>query len=173
VQYLHELNPPVIHRDLKPDNILLAKTVRNGRFFKVCDFGLATFHQHSSDKGDLRYCAPEVSRGVVYNHKIDVYNLAKIAENIFGINLEDNPYLEKYSDNEVINNCVIKLTQVLHTMSYYNWNHPHIPGPHWTDRPECSQVLSEYNEWFIDKNCLKTDPTFKSTLKLIQQNDNK
>ncbi|CAG2168587.1 unnamed protein product [Oppiella nova] len=91
VQYLHELNPPVIHRDLKPDNILLAKTVRNGRFFKVCDFGVATVHPHSSDKGDLTYQAPEVGRGVVYNHKIDIYSLAKIAEKIFGVHLEDKP----------------------------------------------------------------------------------
>ncbi|CAG2166785.1 unnamed protein product [Oppiella nova] len=72
VQYLHELNPPVIHRDLKPDNILVAKTVRNGRYLKVADFGLATVHQHSSGKGDLKYQAPEVGQGVVYNHKIDV-----------------------------------------------------------------------------------------------------
>ena len=40
-------------------------------------------------------------------------------------------------------------------------------------RPECSQVLSEYNLWSIHENCLKTDPTFDSTLKLIQQNDYK
>ena len=78
-----------------------------------------------------------------------------------------------YSDNEVVNKCVLKLTQVLHSMSYYNWDHPHIPGPHWTDRPECSQVLSEYNLWSIHENCLKTDPTFESTLNLIQQNDYK
>ncbi|CAG2176149.1 unnamed protein product [Oppiella nova] len=78
--------------DLKSDNILLAKTVRNGRFFKVCDFGLATVHQHSSDKGDLRYQAPEVGQGVDYTHKIDVYSLAKIAEqDIFGIHLVDKP----------------------------------------------------------------------------------
>ncbi|CAG2173575.1 unnamed protein product, partial [Oppiella nova] len=160
VQYLRELNPPVIHRDLKPDNILLAKTVRNGRFFKICDFGLATVHQHSSDKGDLKYQAPEVGQGVVYNHKIDVYSLAIIAEkDIFEIHLEDKLYLEKYSDNEIMKKGTIKLTQVFHSMSYFNWAYPHIPGPHWTDRPECSQVLSGYNLWSIHENCLKTDPT--------------
>ena len=46
----------------------------------------------------------------------------------------------------------------------------------WDDpnaRPECSQVLAKYNEWSINKNYLKTDSTFDSTLKLIQQNDYK
>ncbi|CAG2173876.1 unnamed protein product [Oppiella nova] len=139
VQYLHELNPPVIDRDLKPGNILVAKTVRNGRFFKICDFGLATVHQHSSYKGDLGYQAPEVGQEVDYNHKIDVYSLAIIAEkDIFGINLDDE-LLEMYSYNEIVNKCVLKLTQVLHSMSYYNFDYPDIPGPHWTDRPECSQ----------------------------------
>ena len=41
------------------------------------------------------------------------------------------------------------------------------------ERPECSQVLSEYNLWSIHENCLKTDPTFESTLNPIQQNDYK
>ena len=73
------------------------------------------------------------------------------------------------TNNEVIRKRVVKLQDLLQSMSYYNWDHPHKPGPHWIHRPECSQVLAKYNEWFIDKNCLKTD----STLKLIQQNDYK
>ncbi|CAG2167728.1 unnamed protein product [Oppiella nova] len=69
VQYLHELNPQIIHRDLKPDNILIADIIRNGRFIKLCDFGLATVHEnsihnktkykHTPDAGDNRYMAPE------------------------------------------------------------------------------------------------------------------
>ncbi|CAG2107377.1 unnamed protein product, partial [Medioppia subpectinata] len=44
VEYLHSWDPPVIHRDLKPDNILIEHNVRYNRFVKVCDFGLATDH---------------------------------------------------------------------------------------------------------------------------------
>ncbi|CAG2178047.1 unnamed protein product, partial [Oppiella nova] len=51
VQYLHELNPQIIHRDLKPENILIAENVRNGRFIKLCDFGLAVEHQKLCDFG--------------------------------------------------------------------------------------------------------------------------
>ena len=47
VQYLHELNPQIIHRDLKPDNILIDRNGQNGRYVKLCDFGLATVHDNS------------------------------------------------------------------------------------------------------------------------------
>ncbi|CAG2174329.1 unnamed protein product [Oppiella nova] len=65
VQYLHKLSPQIIHRDLKPDNILVAKNVREGRFMKLCDFGLASLHPDGSDAshttgvGTLQYMAPE------------------------------------------------------------------------------------------------------------------
>ncbi|CAG2164163.1 unnamed protein product [Oppiella nova] len=67
-----KLKPQIIHRDLKPENILIAHNVRNGRFLKLCDFGLATVHdkrihyitkhKHTADVGDLRYQAPEVAQ---------------------------------------------------------------------------------------------------------------
>ncbi|CAG2176322.1 unnamed protein product [Oppiella nova] len=70
VQYLHESKPQIIHRDLKPENILIVKNVRNGRFLKLCDFGLATVHdkrihdrtsqKHTPDIGDYRYVALEI-----------------------------------------------------------------------------------------------------------------
>ncbi len=34
ISYLHALDPPVIHRDVKPENILVV----NGRY-KIADFG--------------------------------------------------------------------------------------------------------------------------------------
>jgi serine/threonine protein kinase len=44
LNFLLSLNPPIIHRDLKPESILITNGM-NGRFVKLCDFGLATFHE--------------------------------------------------------------------------------------------------------------------------------
>src|ERR1700721_2086714 len=48
VQYIHGLKPPIIHRDLKPGNILIVEKSSNGRFLKLCDFGLAKEHEFNS-----------------------------------------------------------------------------------------------------------------------------
>jgi serine/threonine protein kinase len=39
VRYLHKQKPPIIHRDIKPLNILITNGI-NGRFVKLADFGL-------------------------------------------------------------------------------------------------------------------------------------
>ncbi|CAG2171901.1 unnamed protein product, partial [Oppiella nova] len=95
VQYLHGLDPQMIHRDLKPDNILIVHNVRNGRFVKLCDFGLATVHdkrihyrttrKHTADIGDMRYMAPEIGQGEKYGLKSDIYSLGLIGGEIFGV----------------------------------------------------------------------------------------
>ena len=33
--------------------------------------------------------------------------------------------------------------------------------PDWMDRPECSEVLTEYNKWAIDQNILVNDTQFE------------
>lgn len=63
--YLHELTPPVIHRDIKPQNIIRQE---NGRVFLV-DFGAVqdtyynTFMRGSTVVGTYGYMAPEQFRG--------------------------------------------------------------------------------------------------------------
>ena len=63
LSYLHSINPPVIHRDIKPNNILLSE----GRLILI-DFGLAvddhrSMMGHTLAAGTLGYQAPEQING--------------------------------------------------------------------------------------------------------------
>jgi len=65
LDYLHHLEPPVIHRDIKPQNIIMQE---NGQVFLV-DFGAVqntyynTFMRGSTVVGTYGYMAPEQFRG--------------------------------------------------------------------------------------------------------------
>ncbi|CAG2172730.1 unnamed protein product, partial [Oppiella nova] len=96
VQYLHELNPQIIHRELKPENILIAENVRNGRFVKLGDFGLAGEHvvanqSHSKDKGTPNYRAPELGQSK-YTPKADIYSLGILSMELFDIILDSTQF---------------------------------------------------------------------------------
>ncbi|XP_043655353.1 putative mitogen-activated protein kinase kinase kinase 7-like [Drosophila teissieri] len=71
--YLHSLKRPIVHRDIKPQNMLLHNQRED---LKLCDFGLATdMSNNKSDmRGTLRYMAPEAIREVKYTAKCDVYS---------------------------------------------------------------------------------------------------
>lgn len=61
LQYLHSQSPPVIFRDLKPDNVMV---VTNSNQLKLVDFGLARHFQPGKKRdtqaaGSVGYCAPE------------------------------------------------------------------------------------------------------------------
>ena len=93
VQYLHESNPPVIHRDLKPQNILISINNKNRKCLKICDFGLATFHDmtsiyHTDGVGTFAYIAPEVcTPKCKYNTKADIFSMGKILEELFDLDI--------------------------------------------------------------------------------------
>ena len=79
LQYLHKSE--IIHRDLNPKNILISEKPRNGKFIRICDFGLAK-DQGPETKTSLHcvgtpgWMAPEIPR---YSQKSDIYSLAYIA----------------------------------------------------------------------------------------------
>ncbi|CAG2112195.1 unnamed protein product [Medioppia subpectinata] len=113
VEYLHSSNPPVILRNLKPENILIDNNFMSNRFIKVCDFGLATDHNNDRQTvspfvhsvcGTFGYIAPEVLMGKQYDHKSDIYSLSIIGEELFGIDLQDRH--EVMTGNEYRIDCI-------------------------------------------------------------------
>ena len=113
--YLHTHHPKIIHRDLKPANVLITEG-DNGLFIKLCDLGLAITHEttrssHTKAQGTDRYMAFEVkeSQGNTarYNEKADVFSLAVMALEIFGLTIDQakNKYATFY--NSIIISMIV------------------------------------------------------------------
>jgi len=95
IEYLHNQQPPVIFRDMKPSNIML---MRNGRI-KLIDFGIARIFRNSGSQdtqllGTPGFAPPEQYGSAQTDERSDIYSLAmtlfqlltcSISENGFGL----------------------------------------------------------------------------------------
>lgn len=87
LQYLRDLNEPIFHRDLKPDNILLDRTPVGDKLV-IADFGCAYTKTDSDDRltqdfravGAMAFRAPEYHYGRVEDvtEKGDIFSLGKL-----------------------------------------------------------------------------------------------
>lgn len=79
MNYLHQMKPPIVHRDLKSPNLL----VDDSYTVKVCDFGLSrtkanTYLSSKTAAGTPEWMAPEVIKGELSNEKCDVFSFGVI-----------------------------------------------------------------------------------------------
>ncbi|OII76526.1 protein kinase domain-containing protein [Cryptosporidium andersoni] len=105
IYFLHSSDPPIVHRDIKSLNILLAYPVDSQNdipLAKVGDLGLC---KHASNGNEGSYCgnkienvvgtyqwmAPEVITNQIYNTYIDVYSFGMI---IYELVTNKTPFLE-------------------------------------------------------------------------------
>ena len=80
--YLHSQNPPLVHHDLSPNNVLLNVVTF---VTKVSDFGMSrainpsALSRKSSIKGTLAFMAPEALHDPPqYNEKLDVFSFGNV-----------------------------------------------------------------------------------------------
>lgn len=80
--YQSLLSQNIIHRDIKPHNILLTSSDIETNELRIADFGLSTcledLKSHMSRVGTTPYMSPEMLSVEHYNHKSDIYSLGLV-----------------------------------------------------------------------------------------------
>ena len=107
VYYLHNMNPPIIHRDIKLENILIHE---NGKI-KLTDFGWSNYIIDDEIRdtfcGTPVYQAPEMLNRKEHDHKVDIWCIGVIMFEIYTgylpFNTTNREFLEDSIKNVKIN----------------------------------------------------------------------
>lgn len=101
--YLHDQKPPIIHWDIKPENILIV-----GDVYKIADFGWSSFNNEirTTFCGTSEYLAPEMINGNLQNEKLDIWTVGILLYELISGKTPFNH--QKAENNQRINQRVIE-----------------------------------------------------------------
>ena len=102
INYLHQLQEPIVHRDIKSSNILVERSYQ-GYIVKMCDFGLAKTRNDTLTQSQLTnalhctlpWTAPEILRLNRHTDKSDIYSLGIV---YWELAANEIPYDSHHSD---------------------------------------------------------------------------
>ncbi|KIO21539.1 hypothetical protein M407DRAFT_218120 [Tulasnella calospora MUT 4182] len=142
--FLHQLNPPVCHGDIKSANVLVNDNYRA----VFCDFGLARLYEDSGFgrletstgfKGSIRWCSPELINGQPRTSSSDVYAWAWL---VWEIMTGELPYQGTSADYAIM-------------LKIFEGPRPHIDGEFRLG--DCLQV------WELMTRCWEATPEERPT----------
>ena len=132
--YLHTHRVPIIHRDVRPENILLLQLANDRWMAKLSGFGSAIFAQDANTPYEIRpearpYIAPEAqTRSSQQTTKIDVYSFGMVMQKYESL---INTQRFRYSTRP-------RYSLTMSCLSY---------SPR--DRPNMNAVLEQFEHWDI------------------------
>ena len=148
--FLHGINPPLLHRDLKSPNVLVMDHAEGTPVIaKVADFGLSSrlFVDTLNDRAveNPTWCAPEIMQNKPYTEKADVYSYGMM---LWELLTRELPF-ENYKFHHQVEDDVIKGIR------------PSIPGECWESYSELIRIC-----WHADP--IKR-PTFSEVIPLLRE----
>ena len=128
LKFLHSQNPPVIHRDLTANNILVSKNMDA----KITDLGLATAleaitkQRMSTAPGNLAHMPPEaLQHNTMYSTKLDIFSFGCVS--LHTITEQFPTPTDQFESSQMSKGTFLKISELRRRQKYIDIMQEHCP----------------------------------------------